>query len=309
MKKNNLSININEDDIESKLNEEKLKMNSVFEELKKLPLHKKEKKHNYCTIMTKINKNVNKSTPLSNSIIDTKIDTKIDNQSPIWGLMLTMQENLNMRIGIQKWKRYVRASFWNNVSTPINFTITLFTALSAGQTGTQSQYLTNSQLFYILFLSFILSTINTFFKLKDKAKKSHELLNSFEPFGSAYEDIYFQQILNNEDVRNRLKKYQKLQRELNEFLTEEEEISRIDYISDFLFIIIKYFCFCCFSNKLKQINIDERYWVLDGTPNIKKRAYNIDMKNIFVHDFSSVDINYRDRMTRIFYNDNDITGL
>jgi hypothetical protein len=306
MDKNNLSINIDEVDIEDSLKEEKIKMNSVFEELKKLPLHKKDKKKNYYKIMTTINKNINKSTPPLNN---NKIDTKIDNQSLIWGLMLTMQENLNMRIGIQKWKRYVRASFWNNISTPINFIITLFTALSAGQTGTQSQYLSNNQLFYILFLSFILSTINTFFKLKDKAKKSHELLNSFEPFGSAYEDIYFQQILNNEDVRNRLKKYQKLQREFNEFLTEEEEISRIDYISDFLFIIIKYFCFCCFSNKLKQINIDERYWVLDGTPNIKKRAYNIDMKNIFIHDFSSVDINYRDRMTRIFYNDNDITSL
>lgn len=310
MDKNTLSININESNIENSLKEEKRKMNFVFEELKKLPLHKKDKKKDYYTIMTTINKNINKSTPpLNNNKIDTKIDAKIDNQSLIWGLMLTMQENLNMRIGIQKWKRYVRASFWNNISTPINFIITLFTALSAGQTGTQSQYLNNNQLFYILFVSFILSTVNTFFKLKDKAKKSHELLNSFEPFGSAYEDIYFQQILNNEDVRNRLKKYQKLQREFNEFLIEEEEISRIDYISDFLFIIIKYFCFCCFSNKLKQINIDERYWVLDGTPNIKKRAYNIDMKNIFVHDFSKIDINYRDRMKRIFYNDNDITSL
>jgi hypothetical protein len=305
MNNRNLSLN----DIENFINEEKIKMNYVFEELKNLPLHKKDKKINNHILITKINKNnLNNSNKQIQSNI-TPVYDKINNQSPIWGLMLTMQENLNMRIGIQKWKRYVRASFWNNISTPINFIITLFTALSAGQTGTQSQYLNNNQLFYILFLSFILSTINTFFKLKEKSKKSHELLNNFEPFGSAYEDIYFQQILNNEDVRNRLKKYQKLQRELNEFLTEEEEISRIDYISDFLFIIIKYFCFCCFSNKLKQINIDERYWVLDGTPNIKKRAYDIDMKNIFIHDFSNIDINYRDRMKRIFYNDNEITSL
>jgi hypothetical protein len=308
---NKKKLDVDDSDIEKSIHEEKIKMNYVFEELKKLPLHKKDKKINNHILITKINKNNgnNSNKPNNNTENNNENKDKIDNQSPIWGLMLTMQENLNMRIGIQKWKRYIRASFWNNVSTPINFTITLFTALSAGQTGTQSQYLSNNQLFYILFLSFILSTINTFFKLKDKAKKSHELLNSFEPFGSAYEDIYFQQILNNEDVRNRLKKYQKLQKELNEFLIEEEEISRIDYISDFLFIIVKYFCFCCFSNKLKQINIDERYWVLDGAPNIKKRSYNIDMNNIFIHDFSKIDSNYRDRMKRIFYNDNEITSL
>jgi len=299
---------VDNNDIEKCIHEEKIKMNYVFEELKNLPLHKKDKKINNHMLITKINKNNRNISDKPNNN-NNEIKDKIDNQSPVWGLMLTMQENLNMRIGIQKWKRYIRASFWNNLSTPINFTITLFTALSAGQTGTQSQYLSNNQLFYILFLSFILSTINTFFKLKDKAKKSHELLNTFEPFGSAYEDIYFQQILNNEDVRNRLKKYQKLQKELNEFLIEEEENSKIDYISDFLFIIVKYFCFCCFSNKLKQINIDERYWVLDGTPNTKKRSYNIDMNNIFVHDFSNIDVNYRERMKRIFYNDNDITSL
>jgi hypothetical protein len=66
-----------------------------------------------------------------------------------------------------KCKKYLSATFWNYISTPINFTITLLTALSAGQTGTQSQFLSTTQLFYILFVSFILSTANTFFNLKE----------------------------------------------------------------------------------------------------------------------------------------------
>jgi hypothetical protein len=282
-------------DLEDGIKEERLKMNSVFEELKNLPHLKKDKKINNSMLITKINKsgkgllipknnNSGANTPTSLNEI------KIDNKSPIWGLMLTMQENLNGRIGAQKWKRYIRASFWNNISTPINFTITLFTALSAGQTGTQSSYLSNNQLFYILFFSFILSTINTFFKLKDKAKNSRELLNNFEPFGSAYEDIYFQQILNNEDVKNRLKKYQKLQKEFNEFLTEEKENYKIDYISDFLFMIIKY-CWCCCNNTFKLINTNEKYWVLDGNYNLKNRNENIDINKLFVYDFSANDNN------------------
>ena len=281
-------------DLEDGIKEERLKMNSVFEELKNLPHLKKDKKFNNSTLITKINKsgkslfvpkhnNSGANTPISLNEI------KIDNKSPIWGLMLIMQENLNGRIGAQKWKRYIRASFWNNISTPINFTITLFTALSAGQTGTQSSYLSNNQLFYILFFSFILSTINTFFKLKDKAKNSRELLNNFEPYGSAYEDIYFQQILNNEDVKNRLKKYQKLQKELNEFLTEEKENYKIDYISDFLFMIIKYCWCCCCNNTFKLINTNEKYWVLDGNYNIRNRNENIDMNKLFIYDFTKND--------------------
>lgn len=293
-----LDKNIEDVDLEEGIKEEKNKMHSVFEELKNLPHLKKDKKFNNSTLITKINK----SGKTLNSLIIPKNnnsgantpnslnENKIDNKSPIWGLMLTMQENLNGRIGGQKWKRYIRASFWNNISTPINFTITLFTALSAGQTGTQSSYLSNNQLFYILFFSFILSTINTFFKLKDKAKNSRELLTNFEPYGSAYEDIYFQQILNNEDVKNRLKKYQKLQKELNEFLTEEKENYKIDYISDFLFIIIKYCCCCC-NNTFKLINFNERYWVLDGISNIKNKSENIDMNKLFLYDFTTNDNN------------------
>jgi hypothetical protein len=292
------NTNVENIDIENEIKEEKIKMNSVFEELKNLPHLKKDKKFNNSTLITKINK----SGKTLNSLIIPKnnnsgantpnslSENKIDNKSPIWGLMLTMQENLNGRIGGQKWKRYIRASFWNNISTPINFTITLFTALSAGQTGTQSSYLSNNQLFYILFFSFILSTINTFFKLKDKAKNSRELLTNFEPYGSAYEDIYFQQILNNEDVKNRLKKYQKLQKELNEFLTEEKENYKIDYISDFLFIIIKYCCCCC-NNTFKLINFNERYWVLDGISNIRTKSENIDMNKLFLYDFTASDNN------------------
>lgn len=298
MSKSNKSSGKNESEIniEEGIKEERIKMNSVFEELKNLPHLKKDKKINNSILITKINKSnknfnslvLSKNNNSGSNIPINLNENKIDNKSPIWGLMLTMQENLNGRIGAQKLKRYIRASFWNNISTPINFTITLFTALSAGQTGTQSSYLSNNQLFYILFFSFILSTINTFFKLKDKAKNSRELLNNFEPYGSAYEDIYFQQILNNEDVKNRLKKYQKLQKELNEFLTEEKENYKVDYISDFLFMVIKYCCCCC-NNTFKLINTNEKYWVLDGNYNIRNRNENIDMNKLFVYDFSAND--------------------
>lgn len=81
-------------------------------------------------------------------------DDRINNASPDWGIMQTLQSSLNLKIGTQAWKKYISAAFWNYISTPINFTITLFTALTAGQTGTQTTYLTEKQLFIMLFVSF-----------------------------------------------------------------------------------------------------------------------------------------------------------
>jgi len=120
--------------------------------------------------------------------------SKIDNLSPGWGMMLIFQDNLNRHIGFNRWKRYVSANFWNYVTTPINFTITLFTAISAGQTGTGSAFLSNTQLFSILFASFILSTINTFFKLKDKSEISYGLAKTYDKFGATFEQIYYSNI-------------------------------------------------------------------------------------------------------------------
>ena len=81
----------------------------------------------------------------NNRIIIDSSNNRINNYSPDWGIMLTIQSSLNLRIGTQAWKKYISAAFWNYISTPINFTITLFTALTAGQTGTQTTYLTEKQ--------------------------------------------------------------------------------------------------------------------------------------------------------------------
>ena len=48
---------VDDSDIEKSIHEEKIKMNYVFEELKNLPLHKKDKKINNHMLITKINKN------------------------------------------------------------------------------------------------------------------------------------------------------------------------------------------------------------------------------------------------------------
>ena len=187
--------------------------------------------------------------------------TVIDNSSPLWGLMLSLQENLNLRIGTQCWKKYINAAFWNYISTPINFTITLFTAISAGQTGTQSSFLSKDQLFYILFVSFILSIINTFFKLKDKAIMNYDSLKKYQDFGAEFEKIYFTNMVNESGLHRRYYSYLELQAKLNTY-ESTGSIEQVNYITELIYLGFK----CCFSNRMKRVNFRERFLVLDGRP-------------------------------------------
>lgn len=220
----------------------------------------------------------------SNNIIIDMSNTKINNSSPDWGIMLTLQGSLNLRIGTQAWKKYISAAFWNYISTPINFTITLFTALSAGQTGTKSTYLSEKQLFIMLFVSFLLSIINTFFKLKEKALLNYEASKKYDEFGAKFEDIYFMPLSCEYDMITKLSMYKKLQEEINKY-SQKESIENVNYFTELIYI-----CFhCFFEDNLKRINKSDRFWYLDGlSPNNerKRNAWNITIKDYFMYDIS-----------------------
>jgi len=185
----------------------------------------------------------------------------IDNLSPTWGIMLTVQDNLNLRIGTQLKKKYFNAGFWNYISTPINFTITLFTALSAGQTGSKSNYLTADELFYILLATFILSIINTFFKLKEKAEINYNLAKAWELYAATFEKIYFTPIERNEDVIVRLNNYNELICKINaEYV--EETVDYVNYITELFFYLFR---LCRIYKDYRHLGIKRRYWFLDGS--------------------------------------------
>ena len=223
------------------------------------------------------------SVDVSNNIIPSDI-TKINNFSPDWGIMLTLQGSLNVRIGTQAWKKYISAAFWNYISTPINFTITLFTALTAGQTGTGSNYLSERQLFIMLFISFLLSIVNTFFKLKEKALLNYEASKKYDEFGAIFEEIYYMPLSTENDMKTRLSKYKVLQEEINKY-SQKERIENVNYFTELI-----YLCFyCLFNDNLKRINKTDRFWYLDGmTPDItrKRNPWEVDLKEYFKYDIS-----------------------
>lgn len=231
--------------------------------------------------------------------------SKIDNLSPGWCMMLIFQDNLNRQIGFNRWKRYVSANFWNYITTPINFTITLFTAISAGQTGTGSVFLSNEQLFAILFASFILSTINTFFKLKDKSEISYSIAKKYDKFGATFEEIYYSNIKNQRDVETRLNSYRRLHQEIN-YYTINEEFENVDYIADLLFVCFRRICYCFITNNLKQVNADDSFWYLDGVKNQQTKELMLNTQMLFVYDFTKFE--HRSNFFGLFGNKNAKNG-
>ena len=220
----------------------------------------------------------------NNRIIIDSSNNRINNYSPDWGIMLTIQSSLNLRIGTQAWKKYISAAFWNYISTPINFTITLFTALTAGQTGTQTTYLTEKQLFIMLFISFLLSIINTFFKLKEKALLNYESSKKYDEFGAKFEEIYYMPLSCESDLKMKLIEYKILQEEINKY-SQKESIENVNYFTELIYI-----CFhCFFEDNLKRINKSDRFWYLDGLspdPTRKRNPWNINTKEYFLYDIS-----------------------
>jgi hypothetical protein len=212
---------------------------------------------------------------------DKKETPIIDNLSPNWGIMLTMQENLNIRIGTKRKKKYISAAFWNYISTPINFVITLFTALSASQTGTTNNFLSTNQVFYILLSTFVLSIINTFFKLKEKAQLNYDAAKMYEIFGSEFEDIYFTPIMEHGDVGKKLKAYNELHKKIMTYASNEN-IDGVNYITELIF----YLWSKKIHGRFRQIEMDEQFWVLDGKPKWNyKNNYRVEMNNFFKDDF------------------------
>jgi hypothetical protein len=221
----------------------------------------------------------------------------IDNLSPVWGIMLTVQDNLNLKIGVQLKKKYFNAAFWNYISTPINFTITLFTALSAGQTGSGSNFLSQSQLFYVLLTTFVLSIVNTFFKLKEKAQINYVAAKAWEQYAAKFEEIYFSPILKNDDVNDKLHRYNSLITFMNE-QNVEETVEYVNYITELFF-----YCFgkCNLYPDYRHLTINQRHWMLDGTTNSYNYNGNYEIDEKIFRKYPSVQHSDNERKKSLFW--------
>jgi hypothetical protein len=144
---------------------------------------------------------------------------------------------INKDTGFHWWKRYTYSAFWSITANPINLSITIFTALTTGESATGSLFgesITTS----IGLLTLVLSIINTFFKPSEQLRTNQSLKEKWSDRGVEYEELYHQVVHNIDDKKIKLQKFQELYANISVLKKNNES----NYIIDLIFTIARVIC-------------------------------------------------------------------
>ncbi len=151
-------------------------------------------------------------------------------------MMLLKQDVINRHIGTKAWKFYISSAIWNYTTTIINFSITLLTALSTG-TVAGSNILSQQQTVIILFVTFILTITNSFFKLNVKMNLNFQAAKRYYQFGSYFEEIYYLPVQSMTDVATKSLKYDVLLKMIHKNM-DNESIENQNYFTELIYLLL-----------------------------------------------------------------------
>ena len=170
------------------------------------------------------------------------------NESREW--MTNLEEKLDITIGYNWWKKYVACVFWCNFSTPLNFTITLLTAVTTTQTTTEN-LISHSLSIQLSILTLLLTTINTFFKPNTEFTQNNDILQKWNDLGIKFEEIYYSD-KEEGNLQNIISSYKELYNDVIQL--EEQQSQSFNCITDCLFFIVRQLPFL--KNKDKWLDND-----------------------------------------------------
>jgi hypothetical protein len=178
-----------------------------------------------------------------------------DEKSLIIKKVIFAKTKLNKEIGYHYWKKYVASVFWSQISTPINLTITMLTAITTAQIQTNS-FISPSISSHLAIVSLILATLNTFFRPHTQYAMNTEFLAKWRNLGVKFEDEYYNNMIEGKtlnDYKSRLDRLQGIQKEVND-LRQAEGTNNINFITDFILFIS---LISCLRNKKKWLDRDK----------------------------------------------------
>jgi hypothetical protein len=175
-----------------------------------------------------------------------------------------LENKLNTDIGFYYWKRYVAASFWAQLATPINLAITLMTALTTAEANSPGIISVNIYK-QIAIATLVITTLNTFFRPYEKMITNIEIMKKWNAAGIEFEGVYYSDLNNNydenesiQDVVQTITEYQKVQGKLNE-IRKSEGPTHINFLTDFIHLIAMRTC----------LRGKEKWLDADGDENVK----------------------------------------
>lgn len=157
----------------------------------------------------------------------------------------TIENKLDKEIGFYYWKKYIASAFWSNISTPINLSITLLTAITTGQATTE-QLLPQNIYVNLSIATLIISTLNTFFRPHTQMNENITEMKKWNEFGSKYSNIRnnLEEDENHTiEQRNKAKLdlYRQLQKEIHEYLANQASVNT-NFLTDLIHIISRRTC-------------------------------------------------------------------
>lgn len=150
-------------------------------------------------------------------------------------------DKINKDLGYYWWKRYIYTAFWNNISTPINLSIIILTALTTGQSATQN--LISKELSTILgAVTLFVSIFNSYFKPYEQLTQNQVVLKQWSSLGQDFDQIYYNRVYTIHEKKVRLKELEKLFSKISKTRRDDDN----NFCIDFLYIFIR--CICIRDN-------------------------------------------------------------
>lgn len=141
-----------------------------------------------------------------------------------------LEDKLDKMIGFYWWKTYCATTLWANVSTPINLTITICTALmTAHSSSSDTSFISNEMNMKINLLTFLLSIINSYFTPQKELNELNEYLSRWSDIGNQFEKV----IYTNNTLEQKIKLYTQLLDLANE-LHKDQFLRKRNFLTDFI---------------------------------------------------------------------------
>jgi hypothetical protein len=189
----------------------------------------------------------------------------ISDEEEAYNEMKRIEDKLNSDLGYLYWKKYIAGAFWSNISTPVNLTITILTAIMSGQATTDNLIPRNIYI-NISITTLLLSTLNTFFKPHVQMTQNIEIMKKWYDYGNQFEKIYYSENSNIEDFRLRLQEYKSLYIEINKTKNAETPETQ-NFITDLInYIVLN----SCLKNKSKWLDMDKELIYKNKKVTLKK---------------------------------------
>jgi hypothetical protein len=150
------------------------------------------------------------------------------------------EDKLDDDIGYHYYKKYIAASFWSQLSLPMNLSITIATAITTGQAATE--VLLSQELFFkISVFTLIISVLNTFFRPNIQMNKNIEIMKHWQKIGNDFEEAFYTKHKYTTKVSETIEKYKNLQKDINR-QKQAEGADTINFLTDLIHLISIHTC-------------------------------------------------------------------